>query len=61
MAICRTEFAPESFFVGFICRMLDIVANYHRNQFKEKLMIQTEENAKKPHFGPDLGPLGPKL
>ena len=24
-------------------------------------MIQTEENAKKPHFGPDLGPLGPKL
>ena len=22
-------------------------------------MIQTQENVKKPHFGPDLGPLGP--
>ena len=22
-------------------------------------MIQTQENGKKPHFGPDLGPLGP--
>ena len=22
-------------------------------------MIQTQENDKKPHFGPDLGPLGP--
>ena len=22
-------------------------------------MIQTQENSKKPHFGPNLGPLGP--
>ena len=22
-------------------------------------MIQTQENGEKPHFGPDLGPLGP--
>ena len=22
-------------------------------------MIQTQENVKKPHFGPDLGPLSP--
>ena len=27
-------------------------------QFQEKLMIQTQENAKNPHFGPDLGSLG---
>ena len=30
--------------------MLDIVASYHRIQFQEKLMIQTLENGKKPHF-----------
>ena len=24
-------------------------------------MLQTQENSKKPHFGPDLGPLGPNL
>ena len=28
-------------------------------QFQGKLMIQTRENAKNPHFGPDLGPVGP--
>ena len=27
-------------------------------QFQEKLMIQTQENAKNPHSGPDLGLLG---
>ena len=26
-----------------------------------KSMIQTEKNGQKPHFGPDLGPLGPNL
>ena len=39
--------------------MLDIIASYHCMQFKVKFMIQTQENAKKIHFGPDLGPLGP--
>ena len=37
--------------------MLDIVASYHRIQFQGKVMIQTRENGKKPHFGADLGPL----
>ena len=32
---------------------------YHRIQFQGRLLIQTQENDKKPHFGPDLGPLGP--
>ena len=39
--------------------MLDIVASYHRIQFQEKLMIQTQENDEKAHFGPDVGPLAP--
>ena len=39
--------------------MLDIVVSYHCIQFQEKLMIQTQENCGKPHFGPDLDPLGP--
>ena len=39
--------------------MLDIVASYHRMQFQGKLMIETQENVEKPHFGPDLGPWGP--
>ena len=39
--------------------MLDTVARYQRIQFQEKLMIQTQENGKKPHSGPDLGPFGP--
>ena len=30
--------------------MLDIVASYDCIQFQEKLMIQTLENGKKPHF-----------
>ena len=28
-------------------------------QFQGKSMIQTQEISKKPHFGPDLGQLGP--
>ena len=39
--------------------MLDIFANYHRIQFQEKHMIQTQENREKTHFGPDFGPLSP--
>ena len=39
--------------------MLDIDASYHCMQFQGKHMIQTQENCKKPNFGPDLGSLGP--
>ena len=39
--------------------MLDIVASYHCMHFQGKLMMQTLENSEKPHFWPDLGPLGP--
>ena len=39
--------------------MLEIVARYHCIQFQEKIMIQTQENGEKPHFGPDLGSLNP--
>ena len=28
-------------------------------QFQGKLIIQIQENGKKPHFGPNLGSLGP--
>ena len=38
--------------------MLDIVANYHRVQFEEIRTLQAQENDKKPHFKPDLSPLG---
>ena len=41
--------------------MLGIVLVYHRIQFQGILMIQTQENGKKPHFGPDLGSLDPNL
>ena len=30
-------------------------------KFQGKLMIQSQENGKKPYFGPHLGPLLPKL
>ena len=36
--------------------MLSVVASYHRIRFQGKLMIETQENGKKLHFGPDLGP-----
>ena len=41
--------------------MLDIVASYRSIQFQEKIMIQTQENGKKPHFGLDLGSLNLNL
>ena len=34
--------------------MLGVIASYHRIQFQEKLVVQTQENGEKPHFGPDL-------
>ena len=52
-------FDPKYFFHEFyLCKMLDIVANYHRVQFEEIRTIQAQENDKKPHFKPDLSPLG---
>ena len=41
--------------------MLDIAASYNCMQFEGKLMLQTQENGEKPHFGPDLGLLDPNL
>ena len=41
--------------------MLDIVASYHRMESPGKRMITAQENGKKPHFRPDLGPLDPYL
>ena len=41
--------------------MLDIVANYDRIQFQGRIMVQTQANGEKPHFGFDLGPLNPNL
>ena len=39
--------------------MLDIVASYHCIQFQGKLIIQSQEDGEKPHFGYNLGPTGP--
>ena len=39
--------------------MLDIVTNYHGNQFHEKLMNQAQQNGGKPHFWLDLGYFSP--
>ena len=41
--------------------MLDIVANYNRIQFQERITVQTQANGEKPHFGFDLGPLNTNL
>ena len=41
--------------------MLDIVPKYHCIQFQGKLINQTCENGKKPSFGHDFGPFGPKF
>ena len=52
---------PLIFFQGFyLLLMLDIVVSYQYMQYQEKLMIQIQENCKKPQFGPDLGLLDPK-
>ena len=48
----------QNFSRGFYpYQMLDIVVSYHCMQFQGKLMIQTQENGKKPNFGPNLSPL----
>ena len=48
----------QNFFRGYFLYYLSVVAaNYHRMQFQRKRMIHTQENSKKPHFGPDLIPL----
>ena len=38
--------------------MLDIVASYHCIQYQGKLITQTQKNGEKPHFEPDISPLG---
>ena len=49
-----------SFFREFYhSQILDIIASYNSMQFQGKLMIQTQENDKEPHFGPNLGSLDP--
>ena len=54
------KFDLQNFFVWvLLLLMLDIVASYHRIQFQGKLVIQTQENSKKPHSELDLGLLGP--
>ena len=53
---------PQKYFHGlYLCYLLEIVASYLRIQFQGKLIIQTQENGEKPHFGPDSGPLDPNL
>ena len=60
--VCLAQTPPPKFLVlGFnLYYMLDIVASYHCMQLQGKY-IQTQENGKKPHLGPDLGPLGTNL
>lgn len=46
---------PQNFFRRFhLYEMLDIFASYHCMQFQWKLMIQTQENGEKTHFGSNL-------
>ena len=40
--------------------MLDIAASHHCIQIQGKLIIRTQKNGEKPHFGPNLGSYGPK-
>ena len=47
--------ASKIFFVGLPLLGLDFVASYHSMQFQEKRTIKTQENGKKPHFGPKFG------
>ena len=50
---------PQNFLHRFyMYKMLDIVTSCHCIQFQGKLIIRTQENGKKPHFGPDLVLLG---
>ena len=42
----------------YLYQMLDVAAIYHCIQVQEKLMIETQNYGKKPHFAYDLGLLG---
>ena len=47
---------PKHFFRAFYLHLwLDIVKSYNRMQCQGKMLIQTQENGKKPHFGANLG------
>ena len=50
---------PPNFFEGFTSQVVYIVATYDLLQFQGKRITQTQENDKKPRFGPDLDPLDP--
>ena len=39
--------------------MWDTVSTFNPVQYQEKVMMQTWENGEKPHFGPNIEPLGP--
>ena len=43
----------------YLYQMLDTVASYHCMHFQGKLMIHTQENCQKPHFGPNEDHLSP--
>ena len=54
-----SNLGPQNFYCEFYPYfMLDIGRSYHCIQFQRKLMIQTQENGEKPHFGPNFGWLG---
>ena len=55
----RTDFGTNLFHGFYLYQMLGTAASYHRIQFQGKLMIQTQENDEKPHFGSDIGLLDP--
>ena len=49
-----TNLGPTYFSCGFkLCQMFDIVASYHRIQFQEKRIVQTQENRKNLNLGLD--------
>ena len=55
-------YSQKIVFWGFYLHcMLYIVASYHSMQFQGELMDHIWENNKKPSFGPNFGPFGPKF
>ena len=42
----------------YLYQMLEIVVSYHRMELQGNLIIQTQEDGKKPHFAIELGTLG---
>ena len=62
LACLAQIWAPKTFFREFyLYKMLDIIASYHCMPFQGKLIILTQENGKRPHFGPDLESYRPKF